>query len=292
MPMFEGFDERRVTVGDASIYLRTGGVGPPLLLLHGYPQTHFSWHAVAPRLRDDFTLVIPDLPGYGRSDAPAADPGHLRYAKRRLARDMLHLMRTLGYGRFRVAGIDRGGRVAYRLTLDHPEAVERLAVLDIVPTYEMWRRMGHAGALRSYHWSFLAQPAPLPEHLIGGDPDFYLTHLLRRWSGDFDALAPAAIEDYRTAFRRPEVIAATCADYRSGATVDVDDDRDDAQAGRRITCPTRVIWATRYLSSQSPLPTWREWCEQVDEVEIDCGHFIAEEQPEACARAMREFLAR
>jgi haloacetate dehalogenase len=288
---FAGFDARRIAVGEVELFVRVGGSGAPLLLLHGYPQTHMIWHAVAPLLADRFQLVIPDLRGYGRSSAPPPDDRHLAYSKRTMAADMLALMSSLGHTRFAVAGHDRGGRVAYRMALDAPERVTRLAVLDIVPTYEMWRRMGQAGALRSYHWSFLAQPAPMPERLIGADPDFYLEHLLRRWTGDFSALTDEALQDYREAFRKPSVIAATCADYRAGASVDIEHDRADVEAGRRIACPTRVIWARQYLSSQSPLATWQSWCTHVDDVALDCGHFIAEEKPAQCANALRECLS-
>ena len=288
---FEGFDTRLVDVGDARLFVRSGGKGPPLLLLHGYPQNHMIWHDVAPRLADRFHLVIADLRGYGRSTGPQPDAeGHL-YSKRTMAADMIALMTALGHQRFSVAGHDRGGRVAYRLALDHPQRVDRLCVLDIVPTSEMWGRMNHAGALRSYHWSFLAQPAPMPEHMIGRDPDFYLLHLLRRWAGNFNALQAHALADYQESFRKPSVIAATCADYRAGAGIDVEHDRADRLAQKMIGCPTLVIWGRQYLNSQSPLATWQTWASNVREVALDCGHFIAEEQPQACAAALADFLS-
>ena len=181
--MFEGFSEHRIATRGAEIFALTGGEGPPLLLLHGYPQNHVMWHRVAPRLAGSFSLVIPDLRGYGDSAGPAPDAQHLNYSKRTMAADMIELMTALGHPRFSIAGHDRGGRVAYRLALDHPERVVRLAALDILPTFEVWQRMNKDAAMRSYHWLFLAQPAPLPEHLIGLDPDFYLRHLLNRWAG-------------------------------------------------------------------------------------------------------------
>ena len=181
--MFEGFSEHRIATPGADIFALTGGEGPPLLLLHGYPQNHVMWHRVAPRLAASFSLVIPDLRGYGDSAGPAPDAQHLNYSKRTMAADMIELMTALGHPRFSIAGHDRGGRVAYRLALDHPDRVVRLAVLDILPTFEVWQRMNKDAAMRSYHWLFLAQPAPLPEHLIGLDPDFYLRHLLNRWAG-------------------------------------------------------------------------------------------------------------
>ncbi len=196
--MFEGFEERLISTRGARIFALTGGVGPPLLLLHGYPQSHVMWHAVAPLLRARFSLVIPDLRGYGASSGPAPDPQHLNYSKRAMAADMVELMSAMGHERFALAGHDRGGRVAYRLVLDHPASVVRLAVLDIIPTFDMWERMNGKSALGSYHWLLLAQPPPLPERLIGSDPQFFLHHLFERWAGRPEALKPEAIVEYRT----------------------------------------------------------------------------------------------
>jgi haloacetate dehalogenase len=292
--VFEGFAGRRVASGDADLFVRVGGSGPPLLLLHGYPQTHAMWHAVAPRLARRFTLVLPDLRGYGESRGPKPDPEHRGYSKRVMAEDARRVVAALGHTRFFVAGHDRGGRVAYRLALDRPECVAGLAVLDILPTLEQWERMDWRGALTTFHWPFLAQPAPVPERLIGQDPDFWARYLLERWAGRRDALDPAAVEAYLRAFRQPTVIEATCEDYRAGADVDVEDDRADRQAGRRIGCPTLVIWGRRYLAAkaESPAEVWRAWAEDVGEVALDCGHFVAEEEPEACARALEEFFGR
>ncbi len=290
--MFQGFAERRVASDDADLYVRVGGSGPPLLLLHGYPQTHVMWHAVAPRLARRFTVVLADLRGYGRSRGPKPDPEHRGYSKRAMAEDARRVMAALGHARFFVAGHDRGGRVGYRLALDDPECVAGLAVLDIIPTIEQWERLDWRRALSTFHWPFLAQPAPLPERLIGHDPDFWARHLLDRWAGRPDALDPAAVEDYLRAFRQPSVIEASCEDYRAGAGVDVEDDRADRQAGRRIGCPTLVVWGRRYLGAraESPVEVWRAWAPDVREVALDCGHFVAEEEPEACARALEEFF--
>jgi haloacetate dehalogenase len=290
--MFDAFEKRRVRTGDADIFALTGGQGPPLLLLHGYPQQHVMWHRVAPRLAAGFSLVIPDLRGYGDSAGPAPDAQHLNYSKRAMAADMTGLMTALGHPRFSIAGHDRGGRVAYRLALDHPDRVVRLAVLDILPTFEVWQRMNNEAAMRSYHWLFLAQPAPLPERLIGLDPDFYLRHLLNRWAGSQEALDPAAVAEYARHFRKPSVIGATCEDYRAGASVDLEHDRADRAAGRRLSCRLLVLWGRRYLAGQaaSPLDVWRQWAGDVREVALECGHFLAEEQPEACAAAMQEFF--
>jgi haloacetate dehalogenase len=290
--MLDWMEARRVSLGDAELYLRLGGDGPPLLLLHGYPQTHLAWHRVAPLLARDFTLIIPDLRGYGASSGPAPDPDHHNYSKRVMAEDMVALMAKLGHERFAVAGHDRGGRVGYRLCLDHPERVTRFAALDIVPTLNTWESMGADAALNTYHWQFLAVSAPVPERLIGGDPDFFFTHLLERWAGRPDALDPEAVRAYLAQFHNPVTIAATCADYRAGASIDRAHDRADRDAGRKIACPLLVIWGRRYLTAKdpSPLHTWRDWAEDAREVALDCGHFVAEEEPGPCADALRDFF--
>jgi haloacetate dehalogenase len=290
--MFEGFREHRISTGDANIFALTGGDGPPLLLLHGYPQTHVMWHLVAPRLRDRFSLVIPDLRGYGDSSGPPPDPDHVNYSKRAMARDAVRLMASLNHQRFFVAGHDRGARVAYRLALDHPERVSRLAVLDILPTFEVWERMVGRAAIKSYHWLLLSQPSPLPERLIGCDPEFFLRSLLRRWAGRTDAFDAAAVAEYLRCFRNPSVVEAACEDYRAGATVDLEYDTSDRNAGCRISCPTLLLWAKRYLAAAPPpLEVWRRWAASVQEVTLDCGHFVAEEEPAATAAALMEFFS-
>lgn len=291
--MMSAFREERIDLGESEIYLRRGGSGPPLLLLHGYPQTHLMWHRIAPALAEHFTLVMPDLRGYGQSRGPRPDPEHLGYSKRVMGEDMLAVMERLGFERFRLAGHDRGARVGYRLCLDHPDRIERLAVLDILPTLEVWEAMDAEAALATYHWPFLAVPAPLPEHLIGGDPDFYIRHLLARWAGQGEALSQEAIEAYITQFRDPEVVAATCEDYRAGAGVDRAHDEADRAAGRKITCPLLALWGRDYLGHgrQDPLEVWRRWAEQVTGEMLDCGHFLAEEAPEKTAAALRSFFA-
>jgi len=290
--VFDGFAERWVSTRGARIHALVGGAGPPVLLLHGYPQNHVAWHAVASRLQDRFSLVVPDLRGYGDSTGPAPDAIHANYSKRAMAEDMVELMGALGLERFFLAGHDRGGRVAYRLALDHPDRVSRLAVVDLLPTLDVWEQIDGQNATDSYHWLLLAQPAPLPEHLIGCDPEFFLQHLLDRWAGRRDALHPAAVAEYLRHFRKPSVIVAACEDYRAGATVDLELDRQDRSAGRRIGCPTLVLWGKRYLRARgsSPLAVWRRWADDVREVVLDCGHFVAEEEPEACAAAVMEFF--
>lgn len=290
--MLDAFEERRLLVGEAEIYFRVGGKGPPLLLLHGYPQTHVMWHRVAPRLSQAFTLVMPDLRGYGRSKGPKADPEHRGYSKRAMAEDMVRVMTALGFERFAVTGHDRGGRVGYRLCLDHPERVDSFAALDIIPTLDVWEQMDADAALSMFHWSFLAAPAPVPERLIGGAPEFFVEQLLTRWSGNRLALDPKAVNAYLTQFRRPEVIAATCEDYRAGATVDRELDRIDREAGRKIACPVLVIWSRGYQASAKipPVEVWRRWADDLTQVALDCGHFVAEEAPEACAEALWQFF--
>ncbi|MQX36304.1 alpha/beta fold hydrolase [Roseospira navarrensis] len=287
------FHENTLRIGETDVYHVTAGEGPPLLLLHGYPQTHRAWRAVAERLADRFTVILPDLPGYGRSRGPAPDPGNVAYSKRAMARTMVGLMAALGHETFHVAGHDRGGRVAYRLCLDHPRAVRRLAVVDILPTSDVWAMMTAKRALATHHWLFLAQPAPVPERMISADPALYIGHLLDRWVGRIRPLDPEDRAAYIAQFEDPAVVAATCADYRAGATVDWALDEADRRAGRRILCPTTVIWGTGYLADkmgQSPLTTWRNWCEQATETALPCGHFVMEEAPDACADALRAFM--
>lgn len=290
MGLFDGFSEERVVVDGLRWLVRRGGDGPPLLLLHGYPQCGVAWHRLAPRLADRHALVIPDLPGYGDSAWRGPDAAHEHQSKRRLAAEVVALMAALGHQRFAVCGHDRGGRVAYRMALDHPGRVARLVAVDLVPTVEVWDAMDGAGARRTFHWPFLAQPAPLPEQLIGGAPGALIDHLIAAWQGRPGALDPAAVDEYRRHHADPETIAAFCEDYRAGATIDVAHDRADRDAGRRIACPTLLVWGRRYFGA-SPLPVWRRWADDVREVALDCGHFVAEEEPEATAAALRDFLA-
>lgn len=293
--MLEGFVYHRIPVaaGTAEINVAVGGRGRPLLLLHGFPQTHLAWHAVAPRLADRYRLVLPDLRGYGDSRGPAADAGHHAYGKRVMAGDMVEAMAALGHSRFFLAGHDRGARVAHRLALDYPGSVLRLALLDILPTLAVWEAMDWRSALSAYHWLFLAQPAPTPERLIGHDPDFYLLHLLDRWAGNRALLEAEAVEAYQRCFRKPSVIEAACEDYRAAATIDLEHDRADRESGRRIGCPALLLWGRRYLhtgAGRTPLDVWRDYAEDVRDEAFDCGHFIAEEEPERTAAALAGFF--
>lgn len=279
----------RVEANGLGLNVALAGQGPPLLLLHGYPQTHLAWHKLVPLLADRFALVMPDLPGYGGSDAPAPDGGASNYAKREIAGHMVAMMRELGHERFHLCGHDRGGRVAYRLALDMPDAVGRLVLHDIIPTGEQFRRMKAEGAMRGFHWLFLAQPAPLPERIIAADPEAFVGALLDRWAGRPDALDPAARAAYVNQYGIASVIAASCEDYRAGYHTDRVRDDEDRAAGRRIGAKTLVLWGKHYLAN--PTTVWRRWCEDVTVQALDCGHFLAEEAPEAVAEAMEAFLA-
>ncbi|GAA0778781.1 alpha/beta hydrolase [Roseibium denhamense] len=281
--LFPGFDTITVETASGWIHCRTGGSGPPLLLLHGYPQSHVIWHKIAPSLAEHFRLVMPDLPGYGASDVPPISPDHGAYSKRTMAATMVELMRILSYDRFAVAGHDRGGRVAYRMALDHPEIVERLAVLDILPTYDYWNRMNRVFGLNIYHWMFLAQPAPFPEDLIAASPIRFLEHTLASWTAQksLDCFAPEALAHTRAWFCDPDRISATCEDYRAGATIDYKHDEDDMNARRKIKPPVMVLWGTKGIAARvrDPLKVWKGWCDQAGGHAIDCGHFVPEEAP-------------
>ncbi len=288
--MFDGFDRRRVALDNAVLHVRTAGGGPPLLCLHGYPQTGAAWHAVAPALADEYRVVVPDLRGYGASEGPP-DPTAADYAKRALARDAADLMSELGHETFAVAGHDRGARVGYRLALDHPGRVRRLAVFDITPTLAKAEAMDWQAAKSSFHWLFLAQPRPLPETLIRADPDLFLEFLLNSWAGDRSALASEAVTAYRDAFRRERVIRATCEDYRAGLSVDLDHDRASRAAGDRVDCPLLAVWgAAGRTANADPLDVWERWATDVQGGPADCGHFVMEEAPTETTDRLQAFL--
>ena len=285
--MFEGFTQTRMQGDGVEIALRHGGGGPPLLLLHGHPQTHVMWHRIAPVLAETYTVVCPDLRGYGDSGKPEGGPDHGAYAKRVMARDMVAVMRALGHERFAVVGHDRGGRVAYRLALDHPERVSALSVLDIVPTGEHFRRAGTPFAMGYFHWYFLAQAAPLPETLIAGDPDaFYL----RRGRHLF---APDALAEYRRCYTDPATIHAMCEDYRAAFTIDYPLDEADRAAGRRIACPVVALWGAKGSMGEwyDVLGVWRDWADEVQGGAVPCGHYLAEEAPDETLARLLPFLA-
>jgi haloacetate dehalogenase len=291
----EKFEPRMVAGAGAEIFVRTGGDGPPLLLLHGYPQTHVMWHRLAPVLARHFRLVIADLRGYGRSSMPQNDGENRAYSKRAMATDMVAVMAALGFDRFAVAGHDRGARVGYRMALDSPAAVERLAVLDIIPTFDMWNGMDGELALKVYHWLFLAQPPPMPERLIESDSRFYVDWTLASWtrSGDLSSFDEAALAAYRSAFAMPGRVHAACNDYRAGASFDLAADREDRAAGRRIGCPTLALWGTGGIPSEAAdsMTIWEGWCDKVEGRAVDSGHFLAEENPTETAAALINFFS-
>jgi len=292
--LFPGFASHWIDTSIGKIFARGGGSGPPLLLLHGYTETNVMWHRVAPALAARFSLVIPDLPGYGWSAVPEADENHAPYDKRAMAKAMVEVMESLGHVRFRLAGHDRGGRVAYRLALDHPGRVERVATLDIVPTYDMWHGMDANMAMKVWHWPFLAQPYPLPEMLISKAPVKYLEWKLASWAKtkNLSAFDPRALEHYRASFSDPLRIHAQCEDYRAGYGADRADDETDRKAGKTIACPLLALWGSAGIANETdrPLAIWKEWAPQAIGKPIDSGHFLTEENPHATATALLDFF--
>ena len=288
--MFETFEQIDIDTSGATIHLVKKGDRFPLLLLHGYPQTHVMWHKIAPRLAEDFTVVAPDLRGYGDSSKPEDGPDHYNYSKRAMAQDLAEVMDKLGYQEFFVAGHDRGGRVAHRMALDHPQRVKKLAVIDIAPTYKMYMSADRAFATAYYHWFFLIQPYDLPERLIGSQPAYYLRRCLESWSADPAAFAPEAVAEYIRCFSNPATIHASCEDYRAASTVDLQ--HDEADLDQKVACPLLALWSERGVVGRryNVLETWRERANDVRGKALSGGHFLPEEAPEETYEALREFL--
>jgi haloacetate dehalogenase len=290
---FPGFTLDEVAVKEGPIRLRRGGSGPPLLLLHGNPQTHAMWNAVAPELASRFTVVCPDLRGYGGSLKPPATPDHAPYAKRAMARDLVELMEGFGYTRFLVAGHDRGGRVAHRLALDFPDRVEKLAVLDIVPTIEHFERTDMSFALGYYHWFWLAQPHPYPEVLINAAPEVWFTHHTARGARPQDLFHPDALTDYLAAVRNPDTVRGICEDYRAAASIDLEHDRASRAAGEKIQCPLMVLWGVKGKIARwyDAMAIWRQYCSgELTGGPVDSGHYLAEEAPGEVTLHLRTFF--
>jgi haloacetate dehalogenase len=289
--LFPGFRVHDIDAAGVNVHAVTGGSGPPLLLLHGYPQTHAIWHKVAPRLARRFTVVCADLRGYGESGKPPTDERHAPYSKREMARDAVEAMRRLGFPRFRLAGHDRGGRVAHRLAVDHPEAVERVAVLDISPTLAMYEGTDMAYARAYWHWFFLIQPEPLPERMIGADPEFYLRQKMGGRGVAGDPFAPEAWAEYVRHFT-PEVVHASCEDYRAAAGIDLEHDRADREAGRRVACPLLALWGAHGVVARCfrPLEDWGRVASDVRGHALPAGHYLPEEVPDLVADEFESFF--
>src|SRR5215212_4760613 len=292
--LFPGFSSEWINTTSGRIFARLGGKGPPLLLLHGFPQSHVMWHRVAPQLAQAFTLIIADLPGYGWSDMPESDKDHTPYTKRAMANAMIEAMEQLGHVHFAMAGHDRGGRVGYRLALDHPGRLSRLAVLDILPTYDYWERMDRLYALKIYHWTFLAQPFLMPETLIGGNPDFFLRTKTasQTKSKALAVIDKRALEHYLAVFRDPSRVHAMCEDYRAGAYTDFEIDKADRDVGKKITIPVLALWGDAGIARAAamPLDSWKAWATNVSGAAVDSGHFLPEENPDATAKALKDFF--
>jgi haloacetate dehalogenase len=286
---FPGFTTHRVRTTGTEIHCAVGGDGPPVLLLHGYPQTHVIWHRVAPVLAKQYTVVCADLRGYGDSGKPPSDDTHAAYSKRAMALDMVELMRSLGHSTFRVVGHDRGGRVAHRLCLDHPSAVKQLAVIDISPTRTMYERTDFAFATAYYHWFFLIQPFDLPERLIGADPAYYLRRKLGGWGTGLAHFDADALSEYERCFRDPETIHASCEDYRAAATIDLEHDAK----GEQVACPVLVLWGARGVVARlfDPITDWRAVAGDVRGRALAAGHYLPEEVPVETLRELNAFFA-
>ena len=288
--MFETFEQIEIDTSGATIHLVKKGDRFPLLLLHGYPQTHVMWHKIAPRLAEGFAVVAADLRGYGDSSKPDGGHDHYNYSKRAMAQDLVEVMDKLGYQEFFVAGHDRGGRVAHRMALDHPQRVKKVAVLDIAPTYKMYMSADRVFATAYYHWFFLIQPYDLPERLIGSQPEYYLRRCLKSWSADPSAFVPEAVAEYIRCFSNPATIHGSCEDYRAAATIDLQHDKADLD--QKVTCPLLALWSERGVVGRiyDALETWRERASDVRGKALPGGHFLPEEAPEETYEALREFL--
>ena len=290
----DGFTRSAVTVNGVRISVHSGGAGHPLLLLHGFPQNHMAWARVAPEFARRFRCMVPDLRGYGDSGVPESANG-AGYEKRVMASDMVEMMTALGHPVFSLLGHDRGARVAYRLAMDHPARVVRIGIVEVIPTSEMWRAFDAGLALRAYHWTHLAQPAPLPEMMIEAGPDAYLRHTLASWTrdGTLACFLPAALESFGRQMSDPRRIHAMCEDYRAGATLDRELDERDVASGRRVSAPLHFLWTDRGFPARTgdPLAVWRRWADRVSGNEVVAGHFVMDENPDAVTNAFMRFFA-
>ena len=287
----EKFEKQYINVAkNINIAICSKGSGPPLLLLHGYPQTGYMWHKIAPRLAEDFTVVVADLRGYGDSDKPTSSEDHAVYSKRAMAADMMAVMTALGHSQFFIAGHDRGGRVAHRLARDYPQAVTKLAVLDIAPTAMMYDTTDMHFATSYYHWFFLIQPAPFPETLIGSDPKFFLESKMQHWGKDRSAITNDAFDEYLRCFSNPDTIHASCEDYRASASIDLE--HDAADVGLKLDIPLLVLWgATAMVGNKyDMLCAWQEVATDVTGFAVPGGHYLPEESPDETYQALLDFF--
>lgn len=295
--MLDAFKTETIDTENTRIVIRRAGAGAPLLLLHGFPQTHVMWHRVAPSLARNFTVICADLRGYGASGKPPSTANHEPYSKRAMALDMIEVMRALGFQQFAVVGHDRGARVAYRMALDHPGSVLRLAVLDILPTLEVIRRTDVQSALTFWPWSLLSQPAPLPETLVGMNPEAVVDDALANWGSQPSAFTAEARAGYIDALRDPDSVHAICEEYRAAVTCDLDMDEADRAAGRKIIAPVLALWSegggldTWYRSAGGPLEIWKNWALNVSGRAIRGGHFFPEQNPAETIAELESFLA-
>lgn len=290
MNNWNGFSEKFIITPEAKIKVIQGGKGFPILLLHGYPQTHFMWHKIASKLAENFTVIATDLRGYGESSVLVKDSDRSHYSKRAMAQDQVDVMTQLGYEEFYLIGHDRGARVAHRLTLDYPEKVKKLILLDIVPTAQMYATTDQEFATAYYHWFFLIQPYPFPETLISANPEYYLRQCLQSWSKTADAFSTEALQNYLHYFSQPEVIHTTCEDYRAAATIDLEHDQIDAEY--KITCPVLVLWGDKGIIGRKydVIKSWQQRAMNVKGKPINCGHFLPEEAPTATYLNIVDFL--
>jgi haloacetate dehalogenase len=289
---FLAFDRKTIHTSEAKINTFIGGKGTALLLLHGYPQNYFMWHKIAPLLAQDFTVVATDLRGYGDSSKPQGKEDHSNYSKRIMAQDQVEVMSQLGYEEFYLVGHDRGARVAHRLTLDYPDKVKKLALLDILPTYHLYKNTDREFATAYYHWFFLIQPYPFPERLIGANPEFFLHTCWQNWSKVKDAFTKEALAEYLRCFQAPATIHGTCEDYRAAATIDLNHDRLDLTT--KITCPLLVLWGKQGIMGQKydVLGIWQGKATNISGFSLDCGHFLPEEAPKSTYIALKEFFGK
>lgn len=291
-----GFETQSIATDRGDVFVHTGGSGPPVLLLHGFPETSLMWHAIAPLLAADFTVVAADLPGYGQSSCPADAADHASMSKREMAMTLTLAMRQCGHDRFAVVGHDRGGRVAYRAALDHPNVITAVVVLDVIPTFDVWNKADARLALAFWPFSLLAQPAPLPERLLSAAPEAIIDNALAEWGSPPEAFPEWLRRAYADVLRDPAHVHAICEEYRAAATIDRACDKADLDAGRRISCPVLALWSSKgglaswYDAEGGPLGLWQRWADHVDGRAIEGGHFFPEELPDLTADLIRNFL--